>query len=136
MAARIPIRRFLADETKHHTYVRPAGRKKMDIPPATWSKPVGKSTSSFPASDPPGDYENYERPAGKRPRVGCPAGLLSKLSGREEVGQVGFARSISASVLRDCSVHRSIGGYAMAEKTLDTCSTIRSRTSTTPNATS
>ena len=44
------------DETKHHTYVRPAGRKKMDIPPATWSKTDEEVDESFPASDPPGNY--------------------------------------------------------------------------------
>ena len=37
-------------------YVRPAGRKTMDMPPATWSKTDEELDESFPASDPPGNY--------------------------------------------------------------------------------
>lgn len=37
-------------------YVRPAGRKAMDMPPATWSKTDEEVDESFPASDPPGNY--------------------------------------------------------------------------------
>ncbi len=37
-------------------YVRPAGRKKMESPPASWSKTDEESDESFPASDPPGNY--------------------------------------------------------------------------------
>ena len=37
-----------ADKTKDHTYVRPAGRKKMDIPPSTWSKTDEESDWVFP----------------------------------------------------------------------------------------
>jgi Protein of unknown function (DUF2934) len=44
------------DEEKHHTYVRPAGPKKMDNPPSTWSKTDEEVDESFPASDPPGNY--------------------------------------------------------------------------------
>ena len=39
-----------------HTHVRPAGRKKMDLPPSTWSKTDEELDKSFPASDPPGNY--------------------------------------------------------------------------------
>ena len=39
-----------------HTHVRPAGRKKMDIPPRTWSITDEEIDESFPASDPPGNY--------------------------------------------------------------------------------
>ena len=44
------------DKTKDGTIHRPAGRKKMDIPPSTWSKTDEESDKSFPASDPPGNY--------------------------------------------------------------------------------
>ena len=37
-------------------YVRPAGRKSMDMPPSTWSKTDEEVDESFPASDPPGNY--------------------------------------------------------------------------------
>lgn len=37
-------------------YVRPAGRKTMDMPPASWSKTDEEVDESFPASDPPGNY--------------------------------------------------------------------------------
>ena len=43
-------------ETADHTHVRPAGRKKMDMAPATWSKTDEEADESFPASDPPGNY--------------------------------------------------------------------------------
>lgn len=39
-----------------HTYVRPAGRKTMDLAPSTWSKTDEEVDESFPASDPPGNY--------------------------------------------------------------------------------
>ena len=39
-----------------HTYVRPAGRKTMDMPPEKWSKSDEEVDESFPASDPPGNY--------------------------------------------------------------------------------
>ena len=38
----------LTDQTKDHTYVRPAGRKKMDIPPGTWSKTDEEVDESLP----------------------------------------------------------------------------------------
>jgi hypothetical protein len=41
---------------KDHTYVRPAGRKQMEVPPASWSKTDEEADESFPASDPPGNY--------------------------------------------------------------------------------
>ena len=41
---------------KDHTYVRPAGRKEMDLPVRTWSKTDEEADESFPASDPPGNY--------------------------------------------------------------------------------
>ena len=44
------------DQGKDHTHVRPAGRKKMDLPPSTWSKTDEEVDESFPASDPPGNY--------------------------------------------------------------------------------
>lgn len=37
-------------------YVRPAGRSKMDLPPAQWTKTDEEVDESFPASDPPGNY--------------------------------------------------------------------------------
>lgn len=37
-------------------YVRPAGRKAMDLAPSTWSKTDEELDESFPASDPPGNY--------------------------------------------------------------------------------
>jgi hypothetical protein len=37
-------------------YVRRAGRKTMDMPPASWSKTDEEIDESFPASDPPGNY--------------------------------------------------------------------------------
>ena len=43
-------------ETPDVTSVRPAGRKKMAMPPSTWSKTDEESDESFPASDPPGNY--------------------------------------------------------------------------------
>ena len=42
--------------TPDHTHVRPAGRKKMDMPPKTWTKTDEEIDESFPASDPPGNY--------------------------------------------------------------------------------
>lgn len=45
-----------AEPVKDHTYVRPAGRKKMDLAPSTWSKTDEELDESFPASDPPGNY--------------------------------------------------------------------------------
>ena len=39
-----------------HTYIRPAGRNKMDMPPKKWSKTDEEVDESFPASDPPGNY--------------------------------------------------------------------------------
>jgi len=44
------------DRRKEHTHIRPAGRKKMDLPPSTWSKTDEEVDESFPASDPPGNY--------------------------------------------------------------------------------
>jgi hypothetical protein len=44
------------EQAEGHTYVRPAGRKKMDIPPGRWSKIDEEIDESFPASDPPGNY--------------------------------------------------------------------------------
>lgn len=41
---------------KDPAHVRPAGRKTMDMPPATWSKTDEEVDESFPASDPPGNY--------------------------------------------------------------------------------
>lgn len=43
-------------EAEDHTYVRPAGRKEMEVPPRTWSKTDEEVDESFPASDPPGNY--------------------------------------------------------------------------------
>ena len=43
-------------ETPDPTYVRPAGRQAMDMPPAAWSKTDEEADESFPASDPPGNY--------------------------------------------------------------------------------
>jgi hypothetical protein len=45
-----------AGEAPAHTHVRPAGRKKMAMPPETWSKTDEEADESFPASDPPGNY--------------------------------------------------------------------------------
>ena len=42
--------------TSDPSYVRPAGRKKMDMPPSSWSKTDEEIDESFPASDPPGNY--------------------------------------------------------------------------------
>jgi len=44
------------DPEKDHTYVRPAGRKEMDLPPSKWSEIDETIDESFPASDPPGNY--------------------------------------------------------------------------------
>ena len=44
------------DRRKGHTHIRPAGRKKMDLPPSTWSKTDEEVDKSFPASIPPGNY--------------------------------------------------------------------------------
>ena len=44
------------EQAKDHTYVRPAGRRKMDMPPGGWSKTDEEVDESFPASDPPGNY--------------------------------------------------------------------------------
>jgi len=41
---------------KPHDYVRPAGRKEMELPPKKWDKVDEESDESFPASDPPGNY--------------------------------------------------------------------------------
>lgn len=41
---------------KPHDYVRPAGRKEMDIPPRKWDMVDEQNDESFPASDPPGNY--------------------------------------------------------------------------------
>lgn len=41
---------------KPHDYVRPAGRKEMEMPPRKWDKVDEESDESFPASDPPGNY--------------------------------------------------------------------------------
>jgi len=38
------------------TNVRPAGPKKMDMPPRRWTKTDEEIDESFPASDPPGNY--------------------------------------------------------------------------------
>lgn len=38
------------------TDVRPAGTRKMDMPPKDWSKTDEEADASFPASDPPGNY--------------------------------------------------------------------------------
>ena len=43
-------------EGSDHAYARPAGRKKMNLPPSTWSKTDEEVDESFPASDPPGNY--------------------------------------------------------------------------------
>ena len=41
---------------KPHDYVRPAGRREMDIPPRKWDMVDEQNDESFPASDPPGNY--------------------------------------------------------------------------------
>ncbi|RRH73208.1 hypothetical protein [Falsigemmobacter faecalis] len=37
-------------------YIRPAGRREMDLPPETWDILDETIDESFPASDPPGNY--------------------------------------------------------------------------------
>ncbi len=61
--------------SKDADYVRPAGRKEMDLPPSKWTKTDEEADESFPASDPPGNYlgkapgpEEARAQSGWRPR--------------------------------------------------------------------
>jgi hypothetical protein len=44
------------EPAEDHSHVRPAGSKRTDIPPGTWSETAEEVDESFPASDPPGNY--------------------------------------------------------------------------------